>query len=254
MIKKLMNKIKITNSNINNSIVGNTYNIDIIDNNIQNVIMHIGQEISSIRNLEMKTQLDTALYSIRSFYNKEKDEFIRLLFQSACSVESEPTAFQITNIIKFWLITKYYDTTIDFKTISKNMGKIKINNNNTWIMAPGKLSPQSIEKSIAQVIYFLKIGKLDSVNNGNCYLSKLSPSSSFGCHNCNDGYIDISESSKVIDDFVESSNREVEFDNDNNELPSDFISLHTKRNIKMKCGNCVTDIEKLKGNIDKLIV
>lgn len=246
-------KINIKNSDISGSPIGCNYisKVDFLDKSIKDTLEDIWDEIAELDDEEIKNELKIQYYQIRQFYEKETKAFLELIKYSSCTTKKEPSPQQIQNIIKFWLVAKYCDKSLDMCLISKLSGMFEFEGNSAWLFSPTKATSRSIEKSIAAMKEFLVITKSKNIVNGRCYLSKITHSKHFGCTKCTDGIIDLVNNEEIINDFVDGKKEPILFKN--KVLQDDFVNIQRERNLVMKCGNCVTDIERIPDNLKKLV-
>ena len=252
MIIKPKLDIDIQQSHINNSPIGCEIknNIDFLDKSIKEALSVIQAEISDMGNTDLRETLEILHYQINQFYNEHKDKFINLVKYSSCSISNDPSSLQIQNIIKFWIVAKYCERTIDMNSVSDLQGKFNVHGNYMWIFSPTTSNSRSIEKSIAAIKNFLRISNSSNVANGRCYLSKITHSNKFSCSNCVNGTIELGNTEDIIEDFVDGKREPLIFKD--KVLQQDFVNIQIEKKLIMKCGNCVTDIERIPDNLLKL--
>ncbi|MFL0266816.1 hypothetical protein [Candidatus Clostridium radicumherbarum] len=246
-------EIDIVNSTLNNNNIGCniTNNVDFLDLAIKESFTIILNEIKEIEDKVVSLALERSHYVINQLYKNNKQEFLELARISSCSLDKDPTEIQMQNIIKFWVIVKYCNKDIDMVSAAKLSGKFQVNGSNMWFFSPSNSLSKSIEKSIAIISHFLKITQLDSIKNGRCYISKITLTKEFSCDNCIDGSIILGSMSEIIDDFVDGKKNIVNFNDE--VLQKDFISIQIEKNLKMQCGNCLSDIEQVPVNVPKFM-
>ncbi|OCB00426.1 hypothetical protein [Clostridium beijerinckii] len=245
--------IDIESSQIQNSYVGCniTNNIDFLDISINNVFKEIFNEIKEIDDDEIKEQLEKYCYNIKKLYKDSKEKFLKLANISSCSLEEVPKENQIQNIIKFWIVAKYFDNKIDMEKVADSLGKFNFDGNDSWFFTPSNSTTRSIEKCIAAIKHYLKVeDDMDSLKNGNCYISRITPTKEFSCNKCKDGYIILGNVDGIIEDFVDGKKNIVNLKD--TALQRDFINIQVARQLKMKCGNCISDLEQVPGNVQIL--
>lgn len=251
--RKTETAIDIESSQIENSYIGCsiTNNIDFLDISINNVFKEILDEIKEIDDDEIKEQLEKCYYNIRKLYLNSKREFLKLANISSCSLGEEPKENQIENIIKFWIVAKYFDNKIDMEKVADSLGKFNFDGNDSWFFTPSKSTTRSIEKCIAAIKHYLKFeDDMDSLKNGNCYISRITTTKEFNCNKCKDGYIVLGNADGIIEDFVDGKKNIVNLKD--TVLQRDFINIQVARQLKMKCGNCISDLEQIPGNVQIL--
>lgn len=252
MIDFTKTDIRVSGSNLDHTniacIIENK--IDFLDISIKESFSNILEEIKEVQDKNVKESLEIAHYYINQFFLNSKEEFLQLSRQSSCSLSKEPTSIQLQNIIKFWIILKYCNENIDMITIAKSSGKFEICGSSIWLFSPSKSVTTSIEKSIATIRHFLKLSKIDFIENGKCYISKITLIEDFNCSNCVNGSIEFGNSDEIIEDFVDGKKKIIKFKD--NILQSDFINIQIEKNIKIQCGNCISDIEAVPNNISML--
>ncbi len=252
MLKKILNRVNLKNAYIRNSSIGNYYNVDVLRLAIEDGFRLLEADIAEFEDTNMRTSLIQELYAIKQYYSSDEARFIRQIGVLSCSTMREPTLFQIGSILKYWTILKYYDSSVDLMQLDHNDLGIDLNGVRNWLFTPGVNSFISIEKSISKLIYYINITKNDAVKKGRCFISNLSMDSQFGCHNCQNGCINEFIVERIKTDFVDNSDGDT--GTNENTMFEDYMSIKNKKELSFNCGNCITDVEKLTDNLNKLSV
>jgi hypothetical protein len=244
--------VSIADSTVEGSKIGCIINeFDLLDISIKGLFPSILEEIREIEDRDVRETLELAHYSIYQLYLNNKNEFLKLARLSSCSLGQDPTSIQMHNIIKFWIIGKYCKMDIDMKLVAELSGKFGFNEDNVWFFSPSNSVTKSIEKSIAIIRHFLKVAEMESIENGKCFISKITLTEDFNCNDCKDGSIELENTDEIIEDFVDGKKTVINFKD--KALQVDFINIQIDKNLKILCGNCISDIERVPGNIAKLI-
>ncbi len=176
--------------------------------------------------------------------------FETVMKQICCGKANIPT---INQIRRFLIFCANVITSSNDSDSSIDLNKIAINDENYWLFSPHGYDDVTIEIAMAKILSYFNRNKNSSIKNGTCFVSNILYDERLECSICRDGALNVEEDFKVLNDFM-NTNQPITFKDI--QIQRNYFEIHTSRNLKFKCGNCITSIGRceeskrvLKGGI-----
>lgn len=191
--------------------------------------------------LEPQTLLEmtSIMYGINNYLSENIDLFKKTMEQIICDFCKLPKPNQIRNFIIFCLsLIISNDNDIDDFSINQ----IMIESKKHWLFSPHGYNQVAIEKAMVKIINYLTYTKNKYIVDGVCYIAGLVNDDRIECSKCVDGVLNITEEQNVLSDFMDT-NKPIKLNDIN--IQNDYFNMNISRHLTFKCGNCVTNIERI---------